>query len=36
MSKPGIVVTTLFGGGQPVFAEEAMSEPKERMGFCLS
>jgi hypothetical protein len=31
MSKLAIVATTLlavFGGGQPVFAEEAMSEPR--------
>jgi hypothetical protein len=30
MSKPAIVATTLlavFGGGQPVFTEEAISEP---------
>jgi hypothetical protein len=31
MSKPAIVATTLlavFGGGQPVLAEEAISEPR--------
>ena len=34
MSKPAIVATTVlavFGGGQPVFTEEAISEPR-----CLS
>jgi hypothetical protein len=33
MSKPGIVVTTLFGGRQAVFAEEAMSEPRSVWAF---